>query len=362
VRLLPGKGLDLATNIAPTLRADTEWTADGLLITAEDGGALGYPAVAYMEEFTLIVEFTPSVVIPSEINSVAWVGGADYDDPPGIHVYLETDGEIKAEYLGDGGTPTTLATGTGAVAGTRYAVAFRKLGDELEVWVNGVSGDSDTNDDVLEDIEVWSVGGQDTLTQAVRDPFVGTIHRFEVTAAALPIWDTKIYPPLPREGTAFPIGPDDGDVFFRTDLNKSYKYSVTASGWLGPEYEIVWSYRNTTQPYTTDGDVIAEYRIRGGKTLWASNWSVHTHVVSTNNGSHYWTVALLRAVDAIDIETVDTSADSANTWNAQSEVTSFTGNPFTPGSEVGFAVQIRKTGAPGAIYVDQVLVVQELET
>lgn len=157
-----------------------------------------------------------------------------------------------------------------------------------------------------------------------------------------------------QSGTAFPGSPSSGDFFYRTDLGVLCWFN---SGlWLGPERSIAWSHRNTTQPFSVNGDVVAEYRIRSASTIYLKAWAISTHVVTTNSGSAFWTVALLKASDASDITTKNTSADAPNTWVEQAEVTSFTGNPYTYAGVQGFAVQVRKTGAPGNIYLDQELI------
>lgn len=197
-----------------------------------------------------------------------------------------------------------------------------------------------------------------TFTQLTRNHTTmtaGTYDRLTVDAQG------QVTAGFTNRGGTLPGSPTTGDEFFYTGAGKNVWVYYDGTRWLGPEHAIVWSDRyGTFQPYSIDGDILYEYRIRTGKTLWAKAWALSTHVATTNSGSHFWTVALLKASDASDITTKTTAADSANTWVAQTEVTSFTGNPFTPASVAGFAIQIRKTGSPGNIYLDFELVCHEV--
>lgn len=159
----------------------------------------------------------------------------------------------------------------------------------------------------------------------------------------------------------FPENPTDGTSIFHPGHGVIVTYLASPGIWVGPERVVQWSDRYATlQPYSTNNDILYEYRIRTGKTLWVKEWSVDTHVVSPNTGSAFWTAALLKASDATDILSLNTSADSPNVWVEQGLVTSFTGNPFTKASVAGFAIQIRKTGAPGNIYIDFEFLVREV--
>lgn len=163
-----------------------------------------------------------------------------------------------------------------------------------------------------------------------------------------------------RAGASFPGSPSTDDFFYRTDLGVLCRYD--GSRWLGPQQSIPFSHRNTTQPFTVNGDVVAEYRIRASRTIYLKAWAINTHVTTLCNSSNFWTVALLKASDASDITTKTTASDAANTWVQQTEITSFTGNPYTYAGIQGFAIQVRKTGSPGGIYLDHELLYHEVYT
>lgn len=179
--------------------------------------------------------------------------------------------------------------------------------------------------------------------------------------------DVKFKPQTITDGVEIPAvfnlptGMTDGFKIFHPEHGVVLEYLASPDIWVGPERVVQWSDRYATlQPYSTNNDILYEYRIRTGKTLWVKEWSVDTHTVSPNTGSAFWTVALLKASDATDILSLNTSADAPNTWVEQALVTSFTGNPFTKASVAGFAIQIRKTGAPGNIYIDFEFLVREV--
>jgi len=180
VRLDTQQGLDVGTGIHPLLLAGADWEDDGLAITAPGGGAYGYPAVASLGDASMIVEFTPTTIAPEDVNTVGCLLGEDDTEGPALCVYIDTDGVLKASIRGDSGAATVLASSVKPVADKRYSVAFRKQGTSVKLWVNDHLEATGTQSDDLTSIEVWSVGGQKTLTQASRYPFVGTIQTFDV--------------------------------------------------------------------------------------------------------------------------------------------------------------------------------------
>jgi hypothetical protein len=353
IRLDPKRGVDVATGIRPLTFTDSKFTSDGLAVTGTAGGAQGYPARATLADFTVRLDYTPTALDAGVLETFAFIGGADYDAAPYIHIFKDTDDTLYCEILGDGGSPGLLDTGYGPINGTPFSLVFRRQGDAIEVWVNGSSLDDDTYSVLLEDIEIYSVAGQKTLTQGMRNMAKGMVTRFEVVAVPLPLSKVKTYPPKPTSGATWPGFPDDGDTFLNTTLNVQGQYSAAAAGWLGPKYALSWSDRATSfQPYTNDNDVLGEYRIRTGRKFWVHEWALWTHVSSLNNGGKFWTIVLLDLSTSFDIVTFNTSADAADTWVEQTPITSFGGNPYDD-TDVGFAIQIRMTSGPGGLYIDQ---------
>lgn len=97
---------------------------------------------------------------------------------------------------------------------------------------------------------------------------------------------------------------------------------------------------------------LASSGTEAGYFPFSQTWSVlavsyAVFVVTTNNGSNYWTIAMNGLNSATAIATVTTSAISANTWT-RITAASIT-QPST--SDVGAQPLLTATGSPGAIYL-----------
>lgn len=122
--------------------------------------------------------------------------------------------------------------------------------------------------------------------------------------------------------------------------------------WLSIEEKALpWTFRPSEfMGYTTSGIVDRQFFIPTGKTYYLTRLTLNPYVATTNNGSNYWTLALLKLSTGGDLVTGDTSGGGADTTLELTTITSFTGNPFTRASAEGFAMQYRTTGSPGPIY------------
>jgi hypothetical protein len=122
-------------------------------------------------------------------------------------------------------------------------------------------------------------------------------------------------------GTSFPGSPATGDMFWRTDRALLYYY--TGSQWLTVnEYTLTLSmadiYVNNSgtgsASSATTGAGWAAIPYVGVYSLWLTEWSIATKVVTTNDASHYWQIDL-QWIDVTDsaenlIASLDTSADT----------------------------------------------------
>ncbi len=75
---------------------------------------------------------------------------------------------------------------------------------------------------------------------------------------------------------------------------------------------------------------------------------VNTYVATTNNGSHYWTVALINTSTGATITSFTTASDSADTWYNHA-VTGLSTALATTDKSV--YIYVTKTGSPGALNV-----------
>ena len=150
------------------------------------------------------------------------------------------------------------------------------------------------------------------------------------------------------EGTSFPGSPTSGDKFYRTDLNWLCFYDGTR--WLTcHEYNEPISVQDRLQPAVTNNDNLGYLAIRQDYLPYIQKVYGISVVITTNNGSNYWT-ALVATVNAAGTLTTltsfNTSADAAGTRYAKS----MTVNQAMTSSMLTFQLSGQRTGTPGAFY------------
>jgi len=187
VRLNMASGMDVATGLVPTnMRAPYSWYPAGLIVGAGNGGATSYLAASSLADLTFEVDFTPASIYPSAINTVAHVGGLDYNEGPDITVEIDATNnkpDILATITGSNNSIVTLDSGIAAKPDKDYSVMLSRVGSSATLMVNGVVTSKATQGALLTGLQEWSLAGEDTMTQTVRSPFEGTIHSFVVTAS-----------------------------------------------------------------------------------------------------------------------------------------------------------------------------------
>ena len=116
---------------------------------------------------------------------------------------------------------------------------------------------------------------------------------------------------------------------------------------------------NQLMPVTADGGVLICGN-PGTKRIKCLSWTPTTFVGTTNDGTNYWTVDLQYGVTGVNttLGTFNTSADTVSTWTKHT-VTSFTNNP-APTTVSYIFIKVTKTGAPGLLYVTNLLKVLEI--
>lgn len=150
------------------------------------------------------------------------------------------------------------------------------------------------------------------------------------------------------EGTSFPGSPSTNDKYYRTDRNLLYYYDGTR--WLTTTLyaQVIESQRAVT-PLSTNNFFES--------TVWTEDYDQYivdfratAYVVTTNNGSNYWDIKLMKldgASAATLITTASTSAASANTWTRLKQTV---GALLGTGMD-GLEIAMEKTGGPGTMYV-----------
>jgi hypothetical protein len=144
-------------------------------------------------------------------------------------------------------------------------------------------------------------------------------------------------------GTTFPLAPAAGDVYFRTDLGFECYYDGTR--WL-TTHEYAESV--TTTLFTANGNALAS-QARSDYAIYVTRVAISTDVLTTNNGTNYWTVTvrgLNAALTATTLLTFTTAADTVNVFTNHEAAPATN----TPANRLFFDVLVAKTLTPGNIY------------
>lgn len=120
-----------------------------------------------------------------------------------------------------------------------------------------------------------------------------------------------------ESGTSFPGSPTADDLFYRTDRNLIYFYDGTR--WLTVnEYDLGIGLAVTAGDITATGSAV-RYPVRQDFGMYLVRWPVVTDVVTTNDGSKFWTVELSRratdnTANNIASFSTGTTPDAPSTW------------------------------------------------
>jgi predicted GH43/DUF377 family glycosyl hydrolase len=152
------------------------------------------------------------------------------------------------------------------------------------------------------------------------------------------------------EGTSFPVGPSTDDKFYRTDRNLLYYYDGTR--WLSTEvFRETFFPSDNTNPTTTHGASLGAWPVRQGDNgIYVLTVDAVTLVVTTNDGSNYWTISYNwrnQANSSTELVNTNTSADTATNWYNKSTSV----NAVLDSTARYLNIVVNKTNAPGSIYV-----------
>lgn len=155
-----------------------------------------------------------------------------------------------------------------------------------------------------------------------------------------------------EQGNAFPGSPTNGQWFYRNDRNVLYFWNNSVSRWLTVDLKYVpfsqagvLNSGQTTAGQNLGGIVIAE-------DIFVEKWMTQTFVVTTNNGTNFWTVAFQKTSPAnvqTSITTFDTSADTASTWT--SHVVAVNALILASGFSLLQFSNTVKTSTPGNLFI-----------
>lgn len=146
-----------------------------------------------------------------------------------------------------------------------------------------------------------------------------------------------------RSGTSNPVGPSDGDLFYRSDLDLLIRYRSTGTRWVCVCEHNLELRPDTAIPLTSTGSARTSHPGAGrGLGIFVSRLYCSTYVAGTNDGSNYWTVTL--DTEGSAISTVSNAANSvlqeSDTVDAALSVASY---PW-------ITATIAKVSNPGGFY------------
>lgn len=151
-------------------------------------------------------------------------------------------------------------------------------------------------------------------------------------------------------GTAFPGSPAADDLFYRTDINFLCYFDGTR--WLTTQ---VFTHEINIANVAATTDDIAAFLFRHSYDPYVTHISVHSNVLTTNNGTNFWTVAFADLDGVYANPTVyhsfstGTTPDTAGT-NTDHSTGTMSVTPVLTKKKYG-KLTVTKTLAPGNLYV-----------
>lgn len=148
-------------------------------------------------------------------------------------------------------------------------------------------------------------------------------------------------------GGAFPTSPAVAELFFRTDLGLEFYHDGVR--WLSTQlFSAPLAVDNTLAPFSVNGTPlrgsVPSYGV--GSDRWVVAVYSASYVVTTNNATNYWGVALVKNPAATNVATWNTSADAADGWrNHVTAVGALLGTNYE------LDLTLTKTLTPGTIYI-----------
>ncbi|SDE12382.1 hypothetical protein SAMN05216337_102065 [Bradyrhizobium brasilense] len=184
--------MDVATGIPPVVHGSAVVNTTGLVMSSSTGGAYGDLNQSDINDFTVLVEFTPTA-LPANgtFSMLTRVSTQNADAKPIIGLWIDgTSSKLYCEIreADDVGSIATDWT-TSLTAGTRYCAVLTRKGTAVTGYLNSHVDLSATFSGVLTGLLEWSAGNKKGISQAAAQQFNGTIHRVLVIPGALQVGD-----------------------------------------------------------------------------------------------------------------------------------------------------------------------------
>lgn len=144
------------------------------------------------------------------------------------------DGSITTPKLGDAAI-TAQKIADQAVTGTKIATAAigtAHIQNGAITNAHIVNGAIDSAKIADAAITSTKIANAAVGSAAIANAAIGTAHIADgaVTNAKIEKWI------LGKSGTSFPTSPTDGEVFYRTDLNRAYRYNASTASWIAVDF------------------------------------------------------------------------------------------------------------------------------
>lgn len=163
-------------------------------------------------------------------------------------------------------------------------------------------------------------------------------------------WTLKGSGLINRTGTAFPVAPDTGDQYWRSDLGMEFFYD--GSQWLSTQvYVKTFPYYTSFPPFSATNAnsmrIMLYNAASGASDLWVESFDITFHVASGGSAlsaSHRWNVTYTIFPSGASFGSgIAINSGSSNVWRSATD----TIDALTGATEFMINVAATKTGTPG---------------
>lgn len=155
-------------------------------------------------------------------------------------------------------------------------------------------------------------------------------------------------------GTSFPVGPADGDLYYRTDLDLLCRYRSTGTRWVSATLydDAIGAGTTAVLPLTgtTTGNRVA-IPFAGSLGLWLEEFWATFYVAGGGTAlgaSHKWVCTLVSQPAASTLQTLNIDSGSSAAWRNSGALSIAAASATT---EFEWEVTSTKTGTPGNLYI-----------
>ena len=251
----------------------------------------------------------------------------------------------------EGAAAATPAAGRGVVYFKADGLAYSKDDAGVETLMSGGAGGAPSTADYLVGTANGGLSAEIVVGTSPGGELGGTWASPTVDATHSGSAHLQKY----SEGTSQPGSPSTNDKFYRTDLNLLTYYDGTR--WLTvtkyPHYFSMLDAAVNTGITATQHAARGMVPLKGIRGIWVEEFQAATFVSTTNNGTNFWTVALVRqdldaASNTVASFTTGSGPDTAS--KHVNHVTASVGAVLDT-SAVVLNVTVTKTLSPGLILV-----------